>query len=44
VPGVKELVGLRPEDEIVALIYLGWPVEAAPDGFRAPPVVTHLDA
>ncbi|HEX2324269.1 MAG TPA: nitroreductase, partial [Chloroflexota bacterium] len=44
VPGVKELVGLRPEDEIVALIYLGWPVEAAPDGFRAPPVVTHLDS
>ena len=44
VPGVKELVGLRPEDEIVALIYLGWPVEAAPDGFRAPPVVTHLGA
>jgi nitroreductase len=43
VPEVKQLVGLRPEDEIVALIYLGWPVEAAPDGFRAAPVVTFLD-
>ena len=40
---VKALVGLRPEDEIVALIYLGWPAAAAPAGHRRPPVVTVVD-
>ena len=34
VPEVKRLVGLEPEDEIVAVVYLGWPVEAAPSSFR----------
>jgi nitroreductase len=44
VPEVKRLVGLQPDDQIVAIIYLGWPVEPAPPGRRPAPVVTHLDA
>jgi nitroreductase len=44
VPEVKALVGLQPEDRIIAIIYLGWPVQEAPPGHRAAPVVTALDA
>ena len=40
---VKALVGLRPEDEIVALVYLGWPLGAAPSRHRQPPIVTTFD-
>ena len=44
VPEVKALVGLQPEDRIIAIVYLGWPVQEAPAGHRAAPVVTALDA
>ena len=44
VPEVKALVGLQPEDQIIAIIYLGWPVQEAPAGHRAAPVVKALDA
>jgi nitroreductase len=41
---VKEALGLHPDDEIVAFVYLGYPI--APPGTRERPaaVVTHLDA
>jgi nitroreductase len=42
VPEVKRLVGLQPEDDIVAFVYLGWPLEAAPPGRRPAPTVTYL--
>jgi nitroreductase len=44
VPAVKALVGLRPEDQIIAIIYLGWPVQEAPASHRAAPVVTAIEA
>ena len=40
---VKALAGLQPEDEIVALVYLGWPAGPAPAGQRRPPLVTVID-
>jgi len=43
VPEVKRLAGLSPEDDIVAFVYLGWPLESAPRGWRAAPVVTYVD-
>lgn len=44
VPEVKALMGLQPDDEIVAFIYLGWPLEAAPPAQRSAPVVTLIDS
>lgn len=44
VPEVKRLVGLQSEDEIVAFIYLGWPLEEAPPAQRSAPVVTLIDS
>lgn len=40
---VKALAGLRPDDEIVALVYLGWPLAEAPPAARPAPVVTVVD-
>lgn len=42
-PAVKRLAGLGLEDEIVALVYLGWPLAEAPPGQRPPPPVTVAD-
>jgi nitroreductase len=42
-PEVKALLGLQPEDEIVALVYLGWPLAEAPPTRRRPPTVTIVD-
>jgi nitroreductase len=41
---VKAFAGLEAQDEIVALIYLGWPVEEAPAAQRAAPVVSTIDS
>lgn len=39
---VKHLAGLAPEDELVALVYLGWPVAGVPVPERPDPVVTRI--
>jgi nitroreductase len=40
---VKALAGLQPADEIVALIYIGWPTAGAPTGQRRPPTLLTVD-
>jgi nitroreductase len=41
---VKEYLELAPEDEIVALVYLGWPIDDVPVPERPVPSVTYRDA
>jgi nitroreductase len=41
---VKSLAGLNERDELVGIVYLGWPVDKAPDMARNAPTVTRLDA
>ncbi len=41
-PAVKHLAGLTPEDELVALVYLGWPVADVAVPERPEPVVTRV--
>lgn len=43
VPAVKEWCGLQPEDTIVAVIYLGWPIGDVPDPGRSEPIIRVLD-
>ena len=43
-PTVKELVGLAPEDDIIAVIYLGWPLGPVPVPERRTPVIRWLDS
>jgi nitroreductase len=40
---VKELVGLGPRDELVGLIYLGWPFQACPPSQREVPAVRWVE-
>lgn len=40
---LKRLVGLGPEDQLVAFVYLGWPIAESPPARREAPVVTTLD-
>ena len=40
---VKALAGLAPEDELVALVYLGWPSGEVPVVERPAPVVVRVD-
>lgn len=42
VPAVKEWCGLQPDDTIVAVIYLGWPIGDVPDPGRSEPMIRHL--
>lgn len=42
VPAVKEWCGLQPDDTIVAVIYLGWPIGDVPDPGRSEPTIHHL--
>lgn len=42
VPRVKEWCRLQPDDTIVAVIYLGWPIGDVPDPGRSEPVIHHL--
>ena len=41
-PLVKEFAGLRPEDDIVAGVYLGWPLGPVPVPERRTPVIRWL--
>jgi nitroreductase len=44
-PGVKSLCGLAPEDEILAVVYLGWPTsQVASPGRSAPQIRWLADA
>ncbi len=43
-PEVKHLAGLAPDDQLVALIYLGWPVAEVVAPQRPTPVVTRIDS
>jgi hypothetical protein len=36
-PEVRELCGLDPDDQLVALLYLGWPLGDVPVPDRPPP-------
>jgi hypothetical protein len=40
---VKALAGLSPEDDLIALLYLGWPTGDAPVVPRPEPAVVHVD-
>lgn len=42
-PEVKRLSGLAPDDQLVALVYLGWPVAEVAVPERPDPVVTRID-
>lgn len=42
-PGVKRLAGLAPDDELVALVYLGWPIAEVAVPERPDPIVTRID-
>jgi nitroreductase len=42
-PEIKALAGLAPEDELVALVYLGWPTGDVPTVERPEPVVVRVD-
>jgi nitroreductase len=42
VPAVKELCGFDPDDVIVAVLYLGWPIGDVPVPPRAPAAVHHV--
>jgi nitroreductase len=39
---VKALAGLQPDDELIALVYLGWPVADTPVVPRPEPTVVHV--
>lgn len=39
---VKALAGLEPDDELIALVYLGWPTGASPSVPRPEPHVVHV--
>jgi nitroreductase len=39
---VKELAGLAPDDDLVALVYLGWPIGEVPAVERPAPIVAWL--
>lgn len=41
-PGVKAMCGLDPDDTILAVIYLGWPIAAASVVPRRPPTLAWL--
>lgn len=43
-PEVKQLAGLEPTDEIIAAIYLGWPLGPVPIPERKTPLMRWLDA
>jgi nitroreductase len=40
--GVKAFAGLAPEDELIALLYVGWPAGGVPDVPRPEPVVVRV--
>ncbi len=40
--GVKALAGLAPQDELIALVYLGWPTGDVPEVGRPEPAVVHV--
>ena len=40
---VKALAGLAPDDELVALVYLGWPTGDVPTVERPEPAVVHVN-
>ena len=42
VPRVRELCGLEPGDELVALLYLGWPIGGVPEPARPEPPLRWL--
>jgi nitroreductase len=41
---VKAFAGLAPDDELVALVYLGWPTGAVSSVERPAPVIARIDA
>jgi nitroreductase len=43
VPGVKALAGFDPGDQIVAVVYLGWPVAPLPAPPKVAPAITVVD-
>ena len=43
-PDVKALAGLAPDDDLVALVYLGWPTGDVPSVERPAPSILWLDA
>ena len=43
-PAVKELAGLAHDDDLVALVYLGWPNGEVPAVERPAPSILWLDA